>query len=244
MEKIKRNKLYIFAFFLVLIVCLVYKFIFKGDLSGLDSLAKREESVTDSSDLLNDYSSIQEGGSTTTLESSSTEQQYISIYICGCVNNPGVYEIASGNIINDVVLMAGGLTDEAASNYINLAYILVSNMTIYVPSNEEIGEMNQESTINNPDIYRIDNSSTLWGTSGPNTYQESGDGSNQDVDSLVNINSASKDELMSLPGIGEVYAQAIIDYRQETPFTCIEDIMNVSGIGESRYSNIEHLICV
>ena len=61
---------------------------------------------------------------------------------------------------------------------------------------------------------------------------------------IVNINTAAVDELKTLPGIGEVTAQAIVDYRKKNPFKAVEDIKNVTGIGDSKYNRIKDYICV
>ena len=70
------------------------------------------------------------------------------------------------------------------------------------------------------------------------------DGGSTGSTDLVNINTASREQIMTLPGIGEVTADAIIEYREQNPFERIEDIMNVQGIGEAKFNSIRDLICV
>ena len=106
-------------------------------------------------------------------------------------------------------------------------------MSIYIPSEEEISK-----GFTGGDVIRQDGV-YVWGATGGSS---SGTGSS--VSQLVNINTATVEELMTLPGIGEVTARSIVDYRKETPFTSIEDIKNVSGIGDSKFNRIKDYICV
>ena len=157
------------------------------------------------------------------------------IYGGGSIKRNGIYDQIvkilkdnGKNIIED----AGGLTENASVNNINLVYQITGNMSIYIPSEDEI-----KNGFTGGDIIRQDGV-YVWGNS-------SG-GSSEPVGStlMVNINTAALDELKSLPGIGEVTAQAIIDYRNTTPFSAIEDIKNVTGIGDSKFNRIKDYICV
>ena len=149
----------------------------------------------------------------------------ISVYICGAVNVPGVYEVSQGAIINDVLQLAGGFAENADRNNINLVYILDQNVTVYIPA---VGEENYPEG-----AYLL-------------RYATSDTPDNQNVSSsLININTASAEQLTSLPGIGESLASAIIDYRETVGlFANIEGLMNVSGIGQSKFDRIRELICV
>ncbi len=139
-------------------------------------------------------------------------------YICGEVQKPGVYEVKEGSRIVEILEMAGGFTDEACENYLNLAEPVYDGEKIYVPSEEEIQSgsfAENESSIN--------------------------DGTNR----KVNINTADEKTLQTLPGIGENKAEAIVSYRKKNgSFDKTEDIMNVSGIGESIFDRIKDLITV
>lgn len=135
------------------------------------------------------------------------------VHICGEVKNPGVYEVNMDSRVCDVLNLAGGFTEEAAQNAINLAELVTDGMMVVVPSKEELKEISLKQEIQNA--------------------------------GLVDINTASLEELCTLPGIGKARAEAIIAYRQENgSFTTIEDIMLVSGIKSGMYEDLKDKIYV
>lgn len=146
------------------------------------------------------------------------------VYISGEVKNSGVYDIKDGDRLDDLVKRAGGFTEKADINAINLALRLEDQMKIYIPNIDE----NQNINADNTNLAMGEVTSTNPKSSGQK----------------ININLASKDELMTLPNIGEKRAQAILDYRQENKFTKIEDIKNVSGIGDKYFEAMKDLITV
>lgn len=142
-------------------------------------------------------------------------EEYVYVHLCGAVVNPGVYKVASDTRVYEVVDMAGGITEEANVQAVNMAKPVEDEMQIYIPMAGEV--FNGENT---------------------QYYQET-------QEKLLNINQATKEELMELPGIGEAKAEAIIAYREENGlFTDITDIMNISGIKESAFSKIKDKIKV
>ena len=146
------------------------------------------------------------------------------VYISGEIKNSGVYDINNGDRLDDLVKRAGGLTEKADINSINLAMRLEDQMKIYIPNIDENQNINNDN--NNLAIGQVSNDLT--------------DLQNK----KININLASKEELMTLPNIGEKRAQAILDYRQENRFEKIEDIKNVSGIGDKYFEAMKDLITV
>ena len=144
----------------------------------------------------------------------------------GQVKYPGVYKLKNGDRAYKAIKKAGGLTKNAKKNNINLAETVVDAQNIYVMSKKEYKKSLSKKSI-----------------SGETNDSLS---ENQDTNSsLININTASESELTKLPGIGNSKAAAIIEYREENGnFSSKEDIKNVSGIGDSTYSNIEDLITV
>jgi len=146
------------------------------------------------------------------------------IYISGEVVNSGVYDIKDGDRLDDLVKRAGGFTEKADLNSINLAMRLEDQMKIYIPNIDE--NQNKSTSDTNLAIGEINTS---------NTHTQS---------QKINLNLATKEELMSLPNIGEKRAQAILDYRQENKFQKIEDIKNVSGIGDKYFEAMKDLITV
>ena len=147
----------------------------------------------------------------------TTDIEEETIIISGQVYNPGLVELKSGSRVKDAVDLAGGLKKEADIDRINLAKKLVDEEKIYVPKRGE--EIDLEISLNSESL-----------TSNSN--------------SKININTCSKEQLMELPGIGEVTASKIIDYRSANQFKSIEDIMNVSGIGTKKYEDLKDYIIV
>lgn len=158
---------------------------------------------------------------------SESAEDEIYIQVCGAVNSPGVYKVPSSLRIFEAVETAGGVTDEAQPDAVNLTKQVYDEMVIYIPTKDEV--TNHEYTITDNDIYT---------QTSENTPKESSS-------MLVNINTADKETLMTLPGVGESKALAIISYRQENgTFHTIEDIMNVTGIKSAAFEKIKDKITV
>lgn len=168
--------------------------------------------------------------------SGSGEEDLAAVYVCGAVVNPGVYYMDKNAIKQDAVFLAGGFKEGACEEYINLAEHIKDGEQIYIPFYEELS---------------ADYSPLYDGYSGNKSDDESEDyeegraEASYDKDGKLNINYASKEELMSLSGIGEARALAIIQYReQHGSFKSIEEIMNISGIKDSVFNNIKDYITV
>jgi competence protein ComEA len=141
----------------------------------------------------------------------------LTIAVIGAVNHPGIVEIPSGGRVSDVIEAAGGLTAEADQNDLNLAALVVDGQKINVRSMEEAATIPTESS----------RSSAV------------------EIPGLININTATAEELDSLPGIGPAKAAQIIEYRQNHgPFVTIEDVLKVTGIGPAIFEDIAPLISV
>ena len=170
------------------------------------------------------------------------EEYYVDIK--GAVKKPGVYKLNKGSIVNDVIKMAGGLKSNASTKYINLSYEIKNHDVIYIYTNSEVKKttIKEECICPKVEISKCENSSIVTNNSIENeTIIEEDKGV---VSSLININTASLDELLTLNGIGESKALAIIEYRKINKFTKIEDLMNVSGIGEALYNKVKGSITV
>lgn len=164
----------------------------------------------------------------------NSNNEVIIVHITGAVKNWGIIELPTNSRIADAIEKAGGLTEEADISIVNLAYPLEDGMKIKIPSINE--------TTDNQDIDNIEDYISM--KSGENVTSSI---SNKGTDkiSIVNINTATQTELETLPGIGTSTALKIINYRNENgKFTSIEDIKNVSGIGESKFEAIRELICI
>ena len=155
------------------------------------------------------------------------EEVEVPVYICGEVRRPGVYYVPVHAIINDVIEKCGGFTDEADPIAINLASSIVPNEKIIVP---KIGEEIDKLMDSYDNRERIESNFVL-----------SQADRNQSI--LINLNTATKEQLMTLNGIGEVKAAAIVAYRQEKGmFNSVDEIKNISGIGEKTFEKIKQFI--
>lgn len=164
---------------------------------------------------------------TTALSSSevslSESQSTIFVHVCGKVNDPAVYEFENGARVVEAIEKAGGFMENAATDYLNLAKVLTDGEKIYVPDKEEALGLNPV------------NVDTAQG----NVADA------KDTNTKVNINTASKEELLSLKGIGDSRAEDIINYRTENgKFAAIEDIMKVPGIKQGAFNKIKDNIRV
>lgn len=150
-------------------------------------------------------------------------KEKIKIYIIGEVNNPGVKELDVGARIEDAINSAGGITEYANLNQVNLAYSLEDGEKIYIPN---INEKIEEYITKENGVGIIENSKNK-------------------VLNKININKATISELTNLPGVGESLAKRIIEYREENgKFKSIEDLKNVSGIGEKKYESLLEYITI
>ena len=184
-----------------------------------------------------------EAGENSEEPSESLEEIYV--YVSGQVNNPGVYCLKSNDRVFMAIEKAGGLTKKAQKQGVNMAEVLKDGQNIVVLSQKEYYDKLKENQ--NGSEENLDGNSDS-GNDSQNSSQGTNDKThdNEDIkENLVNINTADVEGLTSLSGIGETRAKAIIAYREENgDFKTKEDIKNVSGIGDSIYSNIEKMITV
>ena len=140
----------------------------------------------------------------------------VYVYVTGAVANPGVYSLDEGLRVRDAVEAAGGLTEDADASTVNLARVLSDGEHIALPTKAEV-----------------------------ETALAQGSAGGAAASSLVNINTADASALETLSGVGSATAQAIIsDREQNGPFSTIEDLMRVDGIGEKKFAKLKDSICV
>lgn len=154
------------------------------------------------------------------------EKTFIKVYVTGEVNSAGVIELEEGARIEDAIEGAGGITSNANLKNINLAYEVGDGEKIYIPNINENEEESVEETI-----------STTSATEKNSTSSSS--------KGKININKAGESELTSIPGVGASTAEKIVSYRNENgKFSSIEEIKNVSGIGDGKYEKMKDYITV
>ena len=162
-----------------------------------------------------------------TVETERTEQketlksdQTVQVYVCGEVAAPGVYQLKDGMRICDAVEAAGGLTKAASREYWNLAEKLSDGQMIYFPTEEEARERKASAE-----------------AAGASVQEES--------DGRIDINTADAAQLVTIPGIGETRAAAILAYREKNgPFAKVEDNMQVSGIKSALFEKMKDYITI
>lgn len=170
-----------------------------------------------------------------------TQKKYM-VDIKGEVISPGIYELPNDSRVIDVINEAGGLTENADTTVINLSKRIEDEMVIIIYSKWQVEnwketkeqEIYLEKQCTSPREGQTKNDACIEQTEERQSLSPN----------IININTATKEELMTLTGIGESKADAIISYREKQPFTKIEDIKNVSGIGDSVYEEIKNHITI
>ena len=193
--------------------------------------SKNEEIV----DIFKDEEVMEDNTETFEEENTSIkENNKVVVDIKGMVASPGVYEVDSSARVNDVINLAGGLIEGSDTSMINLAKIVSDEMTIIIYSSEEVLQKYKDKLCI-CDCPEITNDACI-----------NNDNKNENIiNKQVDINKATKEELMTITGIGETKADAIIKYREENGnFKSVEDIQNVPGIGEFLFESIKDYITV
>ena len=168
-----------------------------------------------------------EGGRSKTGPETETEPPALQVHVCGAVNAPGVYRLSAGSRVLEAVEAAGGMAEGAAEDYLNLADAVFDGAKVRVPF---LSELSGEGA-HGP--------SGDFGMTGGQELGGSGE------DGLVDLNHADKEALMTLPGIGEAKAEAILSWREEQgPFEEPEDVMRIPGIKEAAYEKLKDKITV
>lgn len=172
--------------------------------------------ITDSSE---NVSFSEEFKGTNSVSEKKKENKTITVEIKGAVNKPDVYILDENSIINDLITLAGGVTENADLSSINRAQKLQDHEMIYIVDKNEESEKKSISV-------------NTWGSS-------------LESDTLVDINTATSEQLKTLNGVGDSKAKSIIEYREQNGgFKSIEEIKNVTGIGEKMFEKIKDSITV
>lgn len=155
-------------------------------------------------------------------------EETICAFVCGKVKKVGTYELFKGARLSDFISAAGGFSKQAAKEYLNLAQKAEDGQRIYVPSKKEVKRWKQKEE--NGKI-ESESSQKYWDEKpSKNVYSKK---------EKININTAGKEELMTLSGIGESKAEAILSYREEKgEFHTIEELMQIPGIKEGTYNKL------
>lgn len=213
------NKRKIIIFVLILLICPI-GLVIKDKLESKDDIyvLTKEENLSEK-----DESQESEEDKTVEKEESNITNKVITVYISGEVNNPGIVNLKEGDRLATAVEKVGGTTKNADLNGINMAIKIEDEMHYIIP---KIGEKVNED---------VDNTENLQKESGVSSSNSS----------LININTATIEELDKLPGVGEATANKIVNHRDESgEFKSIEEIKNVNGIGDKKFEQIKSLICI
>lgn len=186
----------------------------QGEEAGNGTVAEEEKKETNSGTEMDGVTV--EGDA---LRASETIQE-VYVHLCGAVVTEGVYLLPKGSRLIDAVTAAGGFTEEADTSYHNLAAELSDGQKVYVPTLLE--------------------TETLSVTERVEAVGSRSEENMNEAEAKVNINTASKEELMTLSGIGEAKAESILLYREKVgPFQSIEELKHVSGIGEAMFEQMK-----
>lgn len=217
---------------IIMIICIFALFIYFISSNILNSNDQNKERNNNSFSN-SEFSKMEEEKN---VDQISYEQIYV--HITGEIKNPGVLKISDGTRLADVIEKAGGINKNGDIKYLNLAKKVQDGEKIYIPNKNEIKEFEKgqmEEKIGDTARYIEENS----------VNNESNLKTENKEKNIVNINKANKDELIKIPGIGDITAQKIIEKRKKDGiFKKIEDIKNVEGIGNAKFEKIKNNICI
>lgn len=217
---------------ILVIVCIIFVFFIKNITPILKNDNYIVSQAEDKKEINKNFEPVQkdEDLNMENSEKINTVNKKITIFISGEVKSPGVVELYSEDRLIDGVKKCGGVTDEADMNRINLAMKISDEGHYIIP---KIGE--EIENVKDKGKETVNQTQNL----NDNKFEQNKE------NNKININNASLIELDSLPGVGEVTAQKIIDYREEnTKFKSIEEIKNVKGIGENKFNNLKDYISI
>ncbi len=217
----KKKKTIIFAV-IIIVICAIGGIKFLGIGEDARYEISTSEDTENDGDIKKENSELNKKS-----EETNIDNKEVTVYISGAVKNEGVVTMSSEDRLSDAIKVMGGVVEGADMNMINLAEKLVDGKHYIIP---KVGE-----EIPN-DINANSNTSQGQKT---NNQEEMSTGS------LININTATVEQLDELPGVGEATANKIINYREENGgFKSIEDLKNVKGIGEKKFEDMKDNICV
>ena len=166
-------------------------------------------------------------------DSNELIEKHIIVYVAGEVNHEGLVDLIEGERISDAITKAGGLKENANISEINMAYQMQDGEKLFIPS--KVKEGTEES--------KTEEKTYITKANGEGIVSSNPSKSNTSS-KKININTASKDELMKISGVGESTANKIISYRENKKFNSIEEIKNIPGIGDSKYESMKEEITI
>ena len=228
MKKLNLKQKKIIAIILIILVIIAYYYLYLKN--STEEISNQDLEVNNTQE------------SNQTNETEKETEETIVVHVSGAVNIEGIVELEAGSRIANAIEKAGGIKENADMTNINLAYLLEDGMKIHIPTKEETeANKNNENTLT--ESYVTSSSSGVSSKEDTNSTQ--GSSKSTTSNEKVNINTATQEELDTLPGIGPSIASKIIDYREQNgKFNSIEEIKEVSGIGDAKYEKIKDSITI
>ena len=171
------------------------------------------------------------------------EKIYYFVDIKGAVNNPNVYKVEENSRVIDVINLAGGLKENADTSIINLSKKVEDEMFIFIYTVEELQKYKEQKILISDIKKEIEQDIII--DENNNALDQEITNTEKTENKLININTATKEEFLTINGIGDAKAESIVKYREENGnFKSIDDIKNVSGIGDSLFESIKKYITI